>query len=174
MTNSLPISSVLYAERADYQYSDSFVVSVQRDDIESWELIAAFFQSAPRWVDGLFVLRNRMVGYFGLQTGNNHSRDLSPPYQVGRKIGLFRIIILTDLEVVIGEDDRHLDFRISLLLNHEDTGQQLIISTLVNTKNRLGVVYFSVVKHIHRLIVPIIINTMAMKIDERSLPQHRS
>lgn len=174
MTNRFPTSSVLFSDSTEYQYSDSFVVSMQRDNIEPWELIAAFFQSAPGWVDGLFILRNQMVKHLGLQTGSENSRDLTPPYQVGRKIGIFRIITLTDSEVVLGEDDRHLDFRISLLLNSDGVGYQLEVSTLVKTKNTFGVAYFSVVKHIHRLIVPIMLKAMATKIDQRLLPQHRS
>ncbi len=174
MTNNFPIESTLYPDSSQYQYSDSFAILVQRTDIESWELIPAFFQSAPSWVDSLFVLRNRIVGYFGLQTGSDNQHDLNPPFQVGRKIGLFRVITLTDNEVVIGEDDRHLDFRTSLLLIHRDTGSQLVVSTLVKTKNTLGVAYFSVMKHVHRLIVPIMLEVMAMKIDERLLPQHWS
>ena len=171
MTNNFPTESALYPDSSQYQYSDSFTIPLQRTDIESWELVAAFFQSAPSWVDSLFVLRNRIVAYLGLKTGHNNSRDLDPPYQVGRRIGLFRVIDLTDSEAVIGEDDSHLDFRVSLLLIHNDTGSQLLVSTLVKTKNALGVAYFSVVKHFHRLIVPIMVRAMARKIDEKSLPQ---
>ena len=173
MTNNFPAESALYPDSSQYQYSDSFAIPLQRTDIESWELIAAFFQSAPSWVDALFVLRNRIVGYLALKTGNDNSRNLDPPYQVGRKIGLFRVIGLTGSEALIGEDDSHLDFRVSLLLIHTDTGSQLVVSTLVKTKNALGVAYFSIVKHFHRLIVPIMVRAMAKKIDEKSLPQHR-
>ena len=172
MTNSFPTESALHADSSQYQYSDSFAILLQRTDIESWELIAAFFQSAPSWVDSLFALRNRIVGYLGLKTGHDNSRDLDPPYQVGRRIGLFRVIGLTDSEAIIGEDDRHLDFRVSLLLIRNDAGSQLVVSTLVKTKNALGVAYFSVVKHFHRLIVPIMARAMARKIEGRSLPQH--
>ena len=173
MTNNFPTESALHADSSQYQYADSFAISLQRTDIESWELIAAFFQSAPSWVDSLFVLRNRIVGYLGLKTGHDNSRNLDLPYQVGRRIGLFRVIGLTDSEAIIGEDDRHLDFRVSLLLVRNDTGSQLVVSTLVKTKNALGVAYFSVVKYFHRLIVPIMARAMAEKIEDKSLPQHR-
>ena len=105
MTNNFPTESALYADCSQYQYSDSFAIPLQRTDIESWELIAAFFQSAPSWVDSLFVLRNRIVGYLGLKTGHDKSRDLDPPYQAGRRIGLFRVIGLTNSEAIIGEPD---------------------------------------------------------------------
>ena len=173
MTDNFPTESALYADSSQYPYADSFAIPLQRTDVEPWELIAAFFQSAPAWVDRMLGVRNRIVGYLGLKTGRNDPRDLDPPYQVGRRIGLFRVICLTGSEAIIGEDDSHLDFRTSLLLTHTEAGPQLLVSTLVKTKNVLGVVYFSVVKHFHRLIVPIMARAMARKIDARSLPQHR-
>jgi len=166
MTNNFPTESLLYPDSSQYQYADSFAIQLQRTDIESWELIAAFFQSAPNWVDRLFVLRNRIAGYLGLKTGSYQPQDLDPPYQVEQRIGLFRIIAFTDTEVILGEDDSHLDFRTSLLLIPSDTGYQLIVSTLVKTKNTLGVIYFSVVKHFHRLIAPIMVRAMAVKIEQ--------
>ena len=173
MTNNFPVESALYSDSTQYSYADSFAVSLHRTDIESWELFAAFFQSAPSWVDNLFALRNQIVGYLGLKTGRDNPRALDPPYQVGQKIGLFRVIGLTDSEAIIGEDDSHLDFRVSLLLIHKDTRPQLVVSTLVKTKNALGVTYFSIVKHFHRLIVPVMVRAMARRIDEKSLPQHK-
>jgi len=170
MTYNFPTESALFPEIAQYGYFDSFEVPLQRTDVESWELIEAFFQSAPRWVNSLLVLRNRIVGNLGLKTGDNSPRDLEPPYQVGRSIGIFRIFGITDSEAIIGQDDSHLIFRISLLLIHSDAGDQLVVSTLVKTKNALGVAYFSVVKHFHRLIVPIMVRIMVTKIDEKSLP----
>ena len=167
MSSNFPIESVLYPDIAEYGYFDSFAIPVQRTDIESWELIEAFLQSAPRWVRNLLALRNRIVGNFGLKTGHDNPRDLGPPYQVGRRIGLFRVFAITDSEAIIGQDDTHLNFRISLLLIHSDAGVQLVVSTLVKTKNALGVAYFSVVKHFHRLIVPIMVRTMVKKIDEK-------
>lgn len=174
MNDDFPAASALHPERAQYPYSDSFSVPLRRRDVESWELVAAFFQSTPDWVDRLFALRNRIVALFGLKTGRDDARDLTPPYRVERRIGLFRIVGLSGSEAILGEDDRHLDFRTSLLLIDDGSGPRLIVSTLVKTKNALGFAYFSVVKHFHRLIVPIVVKTMAAKIDGRSLPQHRN
>ena len=167
MTSSFPTESALFPEIAEYGYFDSFAIPLQRTDVESWELIQTFFQSAPRWVNSLLILRNRIVGNFGLKTGDDKPRDLDPPYQVGQRIGLFRVFAITDSEAIIGQDDSHLNFRISLLVIHSDAGDQLVVSTLVKTKNAMGVAYFSVVKHFHRLIVPIMVRNMVTKIDEK-------
>lgn len=175
MTNNIPEESALYTDIAKYQYADSFAIPLHRIAIESWELIPAFFQSAPNWVDGLFILRNKIFGCIGLKTGHENPRDFNPPYQIRQTIGLFRIMALSDAEVILGEDDSHLDFRISLLLIPSDSGTpQLAISTLVKTKNKIGTAYFSIVKHFHRLIVPIMVKAMAKKLDGKLLPQHQS
>ena len=173
-TIDFPATSALYPELSRYGYADSFSIALRRKDVESWELVAAFFRSAPDWVDALFRLRNRIVALFGLKTGAASPRELDPPYQIGRTIGLFRIIGLTGSEAILGEDDRHLDFRTSLLLTPDSDGTKLVISTLVNTKNRQGAAYFAVVKHFHRLIVPVMARAMARKIDGRLLLQHCS
>lgn len=165
MNDHISPESALYAERAHYNYTDSFAIPLHCSNTASTDLIPAFFQSAPSWVDSLFALRSKIVEQIGLQTGSEHSRDLKPPYQIGRRIGLFRIIDLNDQEVILGEDDRHLNFRTSLLLTPHHKGSQLIISTAVKTNNILGVVYFAVVKPFHRLIVPIMAKAMARRLD---------
>ena len=53
-----------------------------------------------------------------------------------------------------------------------EKGSELSLSTVVSTKNMLGQVYFGIVKHVHRLIVPIIARGMAKTINSRALPDH--
>ena len=113
------------------------------------------------------MLRNKIVGSLGLKTGAPKKTELKPPYHVGQKIGLFHVLAITDDEVVLGEDDKHLDFRVSLFVMKKNTEAVLIVSTLVKTKNLLGVMYFSVVKPIHLVIVPMMVREMAKRIDAR-------
>ncbi len=167
MTDPFPASSALAADLDRYAYADSFSTALRRSDVTSQELIAAFFESAPRWFSLLFQLRNRIVAVFGLKTGASGRRELGPPYRVGQTIGLFRIFEMTDTEVVLGQDDSHLDFRTSLLLHRHEAGAELFVSTLVHTRNRLGRLYFSIVKPFHRFAVPILVRAMAGKIDAR-------
>jgi hypothetical protein len=62
----------------------------------------------------------------------------------------------TDHEIILGEDDKHLDFRVSLYLdeNTETNQKQLTISTLVKFNNIFGKLYFMPVLPFHKLIVP--------------------
>jgi hypothetical protein len=57
---------------------------------------------------------------------------------------------------VLGEDDKHLDFRISVLCSAEaepEGGRQLVFSTVVQCHNRLGRAYIFVIAPFHRLVV---------------------
>ena len=168
---NIPIESVMLEESKRYGYSDSFSISLKRPDVESWELLAAFFQSAPKWVDKLFVLRNKLVSAFSLKTRMVDTTQLNPPFRKGQQFGVFRVCEITDNEVVLGENDKHLDFRTSLFIER-GVNNQLVISTIVKVNNILGTVYFFVVKRVHRIIVPIMLNRMVRNIDGKRLPQY--
>ncbi|WP_228390859.1 DUF2867 domain-containing protein [Chryseobacterium contaminans] len=82
---------------------------------------------------------------------NQNSRE------VGERYGLFKVFNKTNNEIVMGENDKHLDFRISLLFDKNQGGQDensLTISTTVKFHNWLGVLYFLPVRPFHKLIVP--------------------
>ncbi|MFH2135660.1 MAG: DUF2867 domain-containing protein [Pseudomonadota bacterium] len=159
-----PENSVLSAELENYSYADSYEVALTRNDVQSWELVAAFFAAAPAWVDYLFKLRNLLVTPFGLKTGDQGLRPVDPPFHVGQQISVFRILHLDEHEVVLGEDDKHLDFRTSLRLQCDGEHTSLAVSSLVNTKNRLGVLYFTLVKPFHRMIVPVVARGMMRRL----------
>jgi len=57
-------------------------------------------------------------------------------------------------ELLLGADDRHLDFRISIQCTGIDGGSELRVVTVVKFTNSLGRIYFLPVKPIHRIIVP--------------------
>jgi hypothetical protein len=53
----------------------------------------------------------------------------------GNSLGLFKVIQRTENEVLIGEDDKHLNFRISFLPNKRSTNSYtFILSTTVLIK----------------------------------------
>lgn len=166
---AIPRESVLFAEQRQYGYVDCFNVPLARGDVESWELVAAFFSAAPAWVERLFELRNRLVAPLGLKTGKGAPRAIDPPYRIGQQISLFHLMYLDDHEAVLGEDDKHLDFRISLRVIRDESGASLAVSSLVNTKNWLGVAYFALVKPFHRRIVPVVVRGMARQIESHRL-----
>ncbi|MCW2237361.1 DUF2867 domain-containing protein [Azospirillum canadense] len=165
--DTIPAASLLTQDAPHYGYRDSCVVDIGPASVSIDEVIPAFFASTPRWVDRLLALRNALVTPLGLKTGPMGAPDIAPPFQVGQSIGVFRIIALTGDEAVFGEDDRHLDFRVSLLLQRGERGNSLAVSTIVKINNGLGTGYFAVVKPFHRLIVTVMARNVARRLRSR-------
>ncbi|MBX9450031.1 MAG: DUF2867 domain-containing protein [Taibaiella sp.] len=101
-----------------------------------------FFISGPKWIDNLFAFRNKLVGLLGLKTsGRITARQKMLDHFTGEKgeqMGLFKVLDKTTEEIVLGEDDKHLDFRVSLYidkLTNDNIDKKLIISTAVKFNN---------------------------------------
>ena len=64
----LPATSMLKTEDCDF--TDSFRGSFADNNnaIGITEVGKSFFSSSPKWIDKLFVLRNKIVQLFGLKT----------------------------------------------------------------------------------------------------------
>ena len=62
--------SLLYSECSRWDYVDRyrFAVADPGDRIGLSDLAEAFVGPGPRWVEGLFALRNRIVSVFGFKT----------------------------------------------------------------------------------------------------------
>jgi hypothetical protein len=106
------------------------------------------FGHAPPWIRGLLGLRNLMTRPFGLKPGRDRAAPDAP------QIGIFPVIRQSPGEVIMGLNDRHLDFRVSVEIRNLDAGRQDIsVSTAVKTHNLFGRGYLAIVKPFHRLIV---------------------
>jgi hypothetical protein len=57
-------------------------------------------------------------------------------------------------EILLGEDDQHLNFRTSVQLERQEEKCWVIVSTVVQFNNWLGHAYFVPVRPIHKIIVP--------------------
>ena len=173
-TSKLPEASVLNGQTFDYQ--DSFQSDYQdsNNSVNTTDIGKYFFSSAPNWTGALFKLRNRIVSLFGLKTSGN-AKDREAQLQnfkcePNERLGLFTVYHKDENEVILGEDDKHLNFRISLYkANHPENPKlrTLTISTTVNFHNRLGRLYFLPVKPFHRLIVPSMLRGILRQINQQ-------
>jgi Protein of unknown function (DUF2867) len=95
-------------------------------------------------------------GLVGLKIAPRNARiDLAhASLQPGESVGLFKVYQRSEDEILMGEDDRHLDFRVSVLLQVRHDERWAVITTVVRFNNWLGRVYFLPVRPLHRLIVP--------------------
>ena len=161
-SSTVPDQSVL-SRKEHYDFIDSYSATFVTDKvISSDDLARSFFSSDSKWITYLFVLRNKIVSLFGLKTGeNNQQQVLLNSYVVGESIGLFKIIQKTEKEIIFGENDKHLDFKVSLLIDQSKISNSVItISTVVIFNNFFGRFYFFFIKSFHKLIVPNMLKKM--------------
>ncbi len=107
---------------------------------------------APRWVDALMSMRNMLVKPFGLVTDGSSIARGRP------MIGMFPLLEEDSTQVVLGLNDRHLDFRV--ILRRADQQAPLVLTTLVKTHGLMGRAYLMVVLPFHRLIVRTLLQGM--------------
>jgi hypothetical protein len=169
---TLPASSLLSKAGQQYDYVDSYssVIELRQKSLVIKDVGKAFFSSSPSWVDNLFATRNKIVRIFGLKTSGteNGRQQLLDRFkcEVGEQIGLFKVFAKNEQELILGENDKHLDFRVSLFLcpPNKEQNTELIVSTVVTFKNWLGRLYFLPVKQFHKLIVPTMLKGMVKQL----------
>jgi hypothetical protein len=133
---------------AGTQFADSYCLIVDSLDLDAVSATRRVMGRTPGWITMLMAMRNFIVRPFGLKTelGSTAFRDA---------IGLFPVVDKSASRVVLGFDDRHLDFRVLVEVEELGAGrQEVAVSTAVKTHNLLGRAYLALVKPFHRIIVP--------------------
>ncbi|MFJ1378464.1 DUF2867 domain-containing protein [Capnocytophaga canimorsus] len=172
MKNKLPDESALNIPQKRYDYVDVFMKTVEdpKNKITSTDLGKAFFgESSPKWINLLMTLRNNIVSVFGLKTSRKEKNIEDFKCEVGERMGVFEVFSKTDKEVVLGENDKHLDFRVSLFLEPNGQAKNIFIATVVTYNHWFGRFYFSIIKHFHRLIVPSMLKRIVKEMERKAL-----
>ncbi|TDB62786.1 DUF2867 domain-containing protein [Arundinibacter roseus] len=173
----IPKNSLLKTNNMTYDYIDSFQGEYidKFQNIGTTEIGKSFFSSGPKWIDKLFAFRNKLIGLFGLKTSGtitNRQKIIDNfKGEKGEQIGLFKVFDKTSNEIILGEDDKHLNFRVSLFIvkqNESKTNKKLIISTTVKFNNWFGRLYFLPVRPFHILIVPTMLKGIIKDIERHN------
>jgi|SRR5690554_4983252 len=176
LKTEFPKKSILNYNIKKYHYVDSFQGTLtDKEDRFNWiDIGKAFFLSGSKWVGALFALRNKIVFIFGLKTPGSkweiQSQRDNFRFEQGQRIGLFKVLERTENEVIFGEDDKHLNFRISLLVEQQKNSSQLknlTFSSLVEYNNWFGRLYFLIVKPFHKLIVVEILTGVIKELEKK-------
>lgn len=135
-------------------YADAYAVALPAN-VGARAFAEAVFASSPRWVAKLMALRNAVVRPLGLiATPSALKQAAAAANGTGERIGIFPVLATAPDEVLLGLDDRHLDFRISVRVLDDGRTRLGIFTTLVRFPGVLGRAYFVPVRSVHRLIVP--------------------
>jgi hypothetical protein len=102
------------------------------------------------WFRALLTIRDGFARGAGLQT----TGDIRRAVPADARVAFFPIRARSADEIILGEDDRHLDFRLSLLVDRSAgrTGA-VFATTVVRCRNRLGHAYLTAITPFHHLVV---------------------
>ncbi|WP_300016431.1 DUF2867 domain-containing protein [Pseudonocardia sp.] len=109
----------------------------------------AVFRDPPGWVRAALGLREVLVGFVGIARSGTSSFDT---------------IARTADEVLLGTDERHLDFRASVL---REPGR-VVLTTVVRIHNARGRAYFALVRLVHPVIVRAMLTRAAHRLSRGS------
>lgn len=142
----------------DANYRDCFSCRRQSSQtVSPNEVMAAFWTTRPAWLNFLFWLRDLLVRPFGLKTGEDGSREkLEEALKNGESYGFMSVVEQTPDETVVALDDKHLVAYMSIYIE----GREIFASTVVKYHNKLGVVYFNLIRPFHTLVVKNIFKQM--------------
>lgn len=129
-------------------FADTFSTTNHEDSLE--EISKRIFTLKSKWIIALFELRNRLVSVFGLKT--SIPADYNENFAIGGYVGFFKIYDLSEVEVILGADDKHLKFRVGIHKTRTATNN-IKVTTLVQLNNTFGKIYMKIIAPFHGLIV---------------------
>jgi hypothetical protein len=148
---NIPACSIILKGFENPDYYD--VYSIRKQTEESVDEIATKIFSTSGWTDSLMKMRDSLVGILGLRTAKDVKINKSTRYELGIRAVLFTVVDRNEDEIVMGENDKHLNFRTSVYIERNSADTQIYLSTLVKFNNIWGKLYFLPVKPFHRLII---------------------
>lgn len=115
-------------------------------------LFFAIFGHHPSWMKNALIARNRIAARCGLAVPADDeilTPLVQPHYAVGDRIGPWPIFHLSKDEIIAGRDNRHLDFRVSVLRRWDGTDGSVAVTTVCKPHHMGGKAYLALVAPFH-------------------------
>jgi hypothetical protein len=162
----IPSVSVLDRNLIDTAYfRDSYSAPLSMPHVGIVPVFIALFAHHPIWMKAILIIRNRIATLCGLQAASPsetlHFR-IRDDYSVGEKIGVWPILSLTDNELVAGRDNKHLNFRLSVLKVTDGETARVVVSTICMVNNTFGKIYLFFIVPFHKWGVQRLISNAAI------------
>lgn len=129
---TLPPKSALHARREPLDFLDCYAAPSDMDVRQAAEIITDF----PVWAQFLLQIRRFVTAPFGLDNDGPEAAD---------RVGIFPVESETPEELIAGFDDKHLNFRVSVL-RHDG---QICLATWVAPHNIGGRLYLAAILPFH-------------------------
>jgi len=133
---NLPADSQLHARVGENDFLDCYCVEANMPPRQAADVITDF----PGWADFLLLIRRIVTTPFGLSNDGPDAED---------KMGVFPVEIENSNELIAGFNDKHLNFRVSVI----SQGGQVFLATWVHTHNIGGKLYLKAIMPFHIAIV---------------------
>jgi hypothetical protein len=134
-------------------FCDSYRAPLRRPHAGIVDVFLAIFGHHPLWMKVILIVRNRIASLCGL-AAPTASEIMNPGirchYSVGESIGVWPIFLLTDAELIAGRNNRHLDFRLSVLWETDGDAASVVVSTVCVVHNVAGKIYLFFIVPFHR------------------------
>ena len=137
-------------ERADFR--DAFRAPLNRSDLSVVEIFFGIFSQRPGWMNLMLIARNKVAALAGLDVPTTFEimiMEKRDRYFVGEKIGPWPIFFLGPDELIVGRDNKHMDFRLSIMKVRDDR-PSVVVSTLCMVHNKFGQCYLSLITPFHK------------------------
>jgi Protein of unknown function (DUF2867) len=150
----IPLASALRPRWVeDAYFSDAYRAPLKSPPPSVTDIFRSIFGHPPKRIKHALLLRNRIAKQFGLDVP---SKDLilepewRERYQAGETIGPWPILGIDDTELIVGRNNRHLDFRLSIFRELGIDQPSVVISTVCVTHHWSGKIYLFFVVPFHR------------------------
>jgi hypothetical protein len=153
---ALPVRSRVTRIYAHPNLADAYTIRLPDNASTDPEQLARFmFSNQAAWIGKLLQVRDALVAGFGLKTAKG--LEESARTERDKHISIFRIYERCVDEIILGENDKHLDFRVSVLQEAREEaaggGRYLTVSTVVQCHNLLGRTYILLITPFHEMVV---------------------
>ena len=149
----VPPASVLERARIEAAYfRDAYRAPLSRE-ANAIKLFHDIFGHSPKWMKRMLIVRNRIAARCGLAVPDDSEileYRIRDSYAVGDKIGPWPIFALSEHELIAGRDNKHMDFRLSLMKVNDGGTTSVVVSTVCNVHNVFGKVYLFFIAPFHR------------------------
>ncbi|MDP2746693.1 DUF2867 domain-containing protein [Pseudomonas sp.] len=140
-----PQNSILQGSLESAYFWDSHSARTKYNKQSALDFYIAVAKSTPSWVVQLMSLRNWVVSKLGLKDLGginefNHGES-SETYKIGDVVGIFKLAENLENEVILEDRDKHLDVRVSFLVEPDGEYAVVHVTTVVHVNNVLGKIY---------------------------------
>ena len=135
-------------------FHDSYRAPLAHPDLGIIEIFFALFGHKPLWMKLLLIVRNAVAKGFGLEApdvGEIMKPAVRSEYRVGDKIGPWPIFFIAENEIVAGRNNKHLDFRLSVLKVRDGDAPNVVVTTICTVHNAFGKIYLFFIVPFHKM-----------------------